>query len=346
MTKEQWEALVAVTQGKWSGPPPVGLIIDSPWLPPWLGMDRMDYFTSERCWLDANLKVVEAFPEVLFLPGFWSEYAMATEPSAFGAKCVWPEGDLPFAEQIIDTMDDIGRIKRPNPRRDGLLPFVIKRLQQTEARINDAGHGIYFAVARGPMNIAAFLMGTTEFLTALRMLPDEVHGLLDTITSFLEEWLQYQKECFPSIDGILLLDDIVGFTGEEDFREFSQPYLKRAFHAFDATVRFFHNDAEGAATAQHCEEIGINLFNFSFQHSIAEMQRFTNGNVALLGNIPPRDVLAVGGPEEVREAIRASLDGVEDMSRVILSCGGGTPPGVPTENIHAMLEARDSLGRG
>ncbi len=343
MTNEQWETLCAVVDGEWQGPMPVGFIVDSPWLPGWAGVDRMDYYASERCWLDVNLAAVQTFLDVLLLPGFWSEYAMATEPSAFGAKCVWPEGDFPFAEKLIEGVEDIARIRRPNPRRDGLLPFVIKRLEQCEAPMNEAGHSVYFAVARGPMNIATFLMGTTEFLTALRMAPDQAHHLLEITTRFLEDWLQYQKECFPSIDGILLLDDMVGFTGEDDFREFSQPYLTRAFNAFDARVRFFHNDAEGTATAQHCEEIGINLFNFSFQHSIAEIQRLTHGNVALLGNIPPRDVLAEGAPADVRDAVRASLRGVEDTRRIILSCGGGMPPGVPEANVRAVVEARDGL---
>jgi len=26
----------------------------------------------------------------MFLPGFWSEYGMCTEPSAFGARCSFP----------------------------------------------------------------------------------------------------------------------------------------------------------------------------------------------------------------------------------------------------------------
>ena len=35
----------------------------------------------------------------MFLPGFWSEYGMCTEPSAFGAKCVWYENAFPSVEQ-------------------------------------------------------------------------------------------------------------------------------------------------------------------------------------------------------------------------------------------------------
>ena len=40
----------------------------------------MDYFTSDALWLEANLKAIREFPDVLFLPGFWSEYGMCTEP--------------------------------------------------------------------------------------------------------------------------------------------------------------------------------------------------------------------------------------------------------------------------
>ncbi len=343
MTQSQWETLVRVVKGEPVEPIPVGFIVDSPWLPAWAGMSMLDYFASEEHWLDAHSKAAETFPDVIFLPGFWSEYGMCTEPSAFGAKCVWYENDFPFAGKVLNDIAEARRITPPDPRTDGLLPFVIARLRHMQQRIRKSGHFIRFAVARGPLNIASFFMGTTEFLTALRTDPDGVHALLKTITTFLEDWLQYQKECFPTIDGILLLDDIVGFCGEDDFREFALPYLKQAFAAFNASIRFFHNDAEGTVTARHCTDIGINLFNFSFQHSIAEMRELTNYQVALLGNIPPRDILALGTPNMVRQAVIDSVRGVSDTRRIILSCGGGMPPDVSSDNIHAFVAGRDAL---
>jgi uroporphyrinogen-III decarboxylase len=33
------------------------------------------------------------------------------------------------------------------------------------------------------------------------------------------------------------------------------------------------------------------------------------------------------------------LDSLEDHSRLIVSCGGGMPPDVPTENIRALIDA-------
>jgi len=342
MTHEQWKKLLAVINGELIKPLLVGFIIDSPWLPGWAGIPIIDYFSSEQMWFEANLKAVGCFPDIMFLPGFWAEFGMCTEPSAFGSKCSWPENEFPYPDKIITDVSRVDSIHKPDPGTDGLLPFVLNRLKRYQNQIEKTGHAIKFAVSRGPLNIAAFLMGSTEFLTAIRTNPNQMHKLLDTVTDFIIDWLELQAETFPSIDGVFILDDIVGFVGEEDFREMALPYLARIFQSFETSVKFFHNDAAGLVCAPHLSEIGVNLFNFSYQHTLTEMKKLTNNAVTLFGNIPPRDVLAAGTPEDVRNSVKAACDSVEDKRRIILSCGGGMPPGVSTENIKAFLSA----GRG
>jgi uroporphyrinogen decarboxylase len=61
--------------------------------------------------------------------------------------------------------------------------------------------------------------------------------------------------------------------------------------------------------------------------------------LAILGNIPPRDVLAKGSPTDVRAAVKKLLADTPDTSRLILSCAGGMPPAVSTENVRAFIEA-------
>jgi uroporphyrinogen decarboxylase len=91
--------------------------------------------------------------------------------------------------------------------------------------------------------------------------------------------------------------------------------------------------------APHRADIGINLFNFSFNHPLAEMRQLAGDSVVLLGNLPTVEVLADGSPEQVGEAVTEMKNSVDDLSRIILSCGGGMPPNVSTENIRAFLEA-------
>ena len=336
MNDKQWETLIAVIRGERVSPLPTGFIIDSPWLPKWAGHTILDYFTDERVFLKANLEAVKAFPDTLFFPGFWSEYGMCTEPSAFGAISVWEENEFPFARKVIHSPSDVEKMVRPNPRKDGLLPFVLKRLEHLQPEIEKAGHKIRFAVARGPLNIASFLMGATEFMTALKTDPAPIHHLLEIVTDFLQEWIAVQREHFPAIDGILILDDIVGFISRKDFETFGLPYFEKLY-GIDVTVKFFHNDAPCKASAPFLPEIGINLLNFGIQHSIAEMKEWTGNRITLLGNIPPRDILATGTPADVRRATDDLLHSLEDRSHLIVSCGGGMPPDVPSENIRAMI---------
>jgi len=342
MNQQQWETLVAVVRGETLRPLPTGFIIDSPWLPGWAGHTILDYFTDERLFLEDNLEAIRTFPRAIFLPGFWSEYGMCTEPSAFGAVSVWEPDEFPFARKVLRSAAEVDRLEKPNARKDGLLPFVIKRLQHLEPEIRRAGHEIRFAVARGPLNIASFLMGTTEFLTALKTDPERMHQLLGIATDFLVEWIAWQRECFPSIDGILLLDDIVGFVSRRDCESFALPYLKRVYDT-DVTVKFFHNDAPCKACAPLLPDAGINFLNFGVQHTLNEMRAWTGDKITLLGNLPPRDVLAAGTPADVERGVREMLGAVESRARLVASCGGGMPPGVKSANIEAFLATVDAV---
>lgn len=215
---------------------------------------------------------------------------------------------------------------------------MLRRLKLARPAIEERGHTIRFAVARGPLNVAAFLMGTMEFVMATKTNPAETHQLLELISDYMINWIRLQKEEIPTIDGILLLDDIVGFFSPEDVREFALPYLKRVFAAFDARVRFFHNDADGRPCAPVLNEMGVNLFNYSYKHSMREIRQLAGPKVALLGGIAPRDVLALGTEEQVRKATRRVIDDAGDMPGIIFSVGGGVSPGTPTRNIRAFLD--------
>ncbi|MEI6175689.1 MAG: uroporphyrinogen decarboxylase family protein [Verrucomicrobiota bacterium] len=339
MTDSHWNQLLAVLNGEIIQPMPMGFIIDCPWLPGWAGMNIADYLTSDELWFEANRKAIETFPEFMFLPGFWSEFGMCTEPSAFGARCVFPINEFPHAEKVVEEPEQAAKLVEPNPATDGLLPFMLSRLKRAQPKIEEMGHKIRFSVSRGPLNIATFLMGTTEFLMGIKTDPDEMHAMLRTITRFLKNWHALQRETFPTIDGMMMLDDIVGFLSEADFLEFGFPYLKEIYDT-DVTVRFFHNDAPCAQSLKHYPEMGVNLYNPGIQTPLEEMRAMEGGHLTILGVIPPRDVLASGSADDVANAVEKLMaNTATNPSRLILSCAGGMPPATSTENLRAFSDA-------
>lgn len=339
MTDSQWDELLRILSGELLDPLPVGFLVDGPWFAALSGMSLLDYLTDSRGWLEANLEATRRFPDVLWLPGFWAEFGMISNPPSFGAKCIWPEDGFPTCDKVLRGYEEIDQLPVPDVRTDGLLPLIMQRLKQNQAAMEHAGHRIRFATSHGPFTIASYVLGQSEFLMGMRTVPDAIHELLRRVTKYIVNWLKYQRETFPTIDGVLVLDDLIGFVGEADFREFALPCMCEAFNALEVSVRFLHNDAHGLVTARFLEAMRVNLFNFSFEHPVNQIRELAGDRVTLLGNVPPRDILAFGTCEDTRAAVADLLASVHDARRLIVSGGGFTPGPFTKEKIQAFCSA-------
>ena len=60
---------------------------------------------------------------------------------------------------------------------------------------------------------------------------------------------------------------------------------------------------------------------------------------SLVGNVPPRDVLANGKPDDVEIAVMKACNEIISHEKIIWSAGGGMPPGVKNQNISAFRNA-------
>ncbi|MCB0748705.1 MAG: uroporphyrinogen decarboxylase, partial [Ignavibacteriae bacterium] len=116
------------------------------------------------------------------------------------------------------------------------------------------------------------------------------------------------------------------------------PYFKELY-SYDVNVKFLHNDAPCKASASFLPEMGVNLFNMGFEVTLNELKELTKNKVTLVGNLPPRDVLASGSEEDIMIKTRELMDSFKDKSRIIMSCGGGMPPGVSSANISSFIKA-------
>jgi uroporphyrinogen-III decarboxylase len=318
---------------------PVALIVDSPWLPGYVGIDTRDYFLFPDQWLQINLDLLKRFPDAVWIPGFWVEFGMAAEPSAFGCKLRFHSDRPPSIEPVVSDLSHWAKCAPVNPADNGLMPLVLRLYQKMDQRLRADGLGIRMVAARGPMTTASWVMGVTPLMKGLSKQPEEMSKFLDTITTSLIRWLEAQLETLQQPEGIMLLDDLVGMVSPRMYQTLVEPHLKRIFTHFSGLLRIYHNDTPCPHLLENLAPAGFDVFNFSHETDIALVKEKMGGRVALMGNVAPLGLGVRGTPEQVYAAAMQCLDKAAPGGGMILSFGGGVSPGTLPENIDALLEA-------
>jgi len=77
-----WERFKQAARLEEPDPVPVGLIVDSPWLPGYAGMDTRDYFLFPDQWLEINLGLLDRFPEAVRALRLWHESVVSQGPAS------------------------------------------------------------------------------------------------------------------------------------------------------------------------------------------------------------------------------------------------------------------------
>ena len=345
MTKTQWALFRSILRGEAEGLS-VGLIVDSPWMPGYCGISTMDFFARPDEWFSAYTKIKKDFPDVLFLPDWWMEYGMATEPSGFGVRFNFYDDNLPTVHPLSEDMDDaeetIRNLAVPNPKKDGLMPLLLNLQRYIRPRLEEIGEQINIVSTRGPLTIASHLFSVSEFLMCAKSDPDTVHKLLKKTTKLCIDWLCAQLENVGTAEGILVLDDVTGFFGKDDYEELAHPYFKQIFSAFPEHLHLFHNDTDNDVCFSYMEDMGVDLFNFTYLKDIGATRKQAGEKVALLGNVPPM-ALVRNSPDEVyalaKECIESYIASCGSTKGLLLSVGGGVPMEAKGECIDAMIKA-------
>jgi uroporphyrinogen-III decarboxylase len=331
MLPEHWDIFKRAARLERLDAIPMALIIDSPWIPGYLGLKHMDYYLDPELWFQSNLRVMREYPDIIMVPSWWMEYGMAAEPSVLGAKIKFWQNNTPSEYHTLYRLDDIDRFPEYEVEADAFAAMTLHRIKMHRQRILDHGYILPLVTSRGPLCTAGFVRGTTDFMIDLVENPQGAHRLIDLCTRVVIDWLKAQQA--------VMGDDVEGIINEVHYEEFAHPYLKRICDAFpDDWVKIYHNDAEVDACLDHLPDCGFNVLNWGKQKDIREVKQRVGDRMCLLGNVNPLEIGVRGTPAEVREATLDVLEGAGGEG-IILSVGGGTSPGMPRENILAMQDA-------
>jgi uroporphyrinogen decarboxylase len=266
--------------------------------------------------------------------------------TALGADVVYPKDSLPHP--VTDYLSDYAMLDNMEPVDPYKDQPVKNKLEALNILAEEAEGivGISSSVG-GAMTIASYLRGAENLLKDLRKNPDEVKKLLNFI-------VQSQKNCIDAFApyGVRIsLGDPVSsgsLLSPKLFKEFSYPALKEiSDYAYEKTGKkaTLHICGKTERNWEAIRQLNLASYSLDNQSDLAEALDFFGDKMAVVGNIPPVDIMHQGTEEEIHKAVKESIQvGQASGHSHIVAFGCDIPAQAPVENLDYYMDAVRTYG--
>ncbi|MCS7116582.1 MAG: uroporphyrinogen decarboxylase family protein [Nitrososphaerota archaeon] len=299
-----------------------------------------------------QLRLVESFPDILFLPGIWPDFNYTVEASALGCKVIFKEDAPPRVESTLKRFEDVEHLEVPDPYTDGLMPLALEAYQYMVDHLPiDLRYGYRYlegmAVAMGPMDIASLIVGYDNLLLNLHKNPDLIHHLMKITTRTVIEWIEAQCSVTGGKRLVILFEDSISFLSKAQYLKFSNPYLKEICEKFtgSGTIIILHSCANIMHILSEIQKLPINILHYGPDITTSKVKNMLKDKICLMGGLSPYNEIIKGKPIDVIQACKRVIEEGGYNGGFILSVSGSVPVGTPIENIRAIVEASKLYGK-
>jgi hypothetical protein len=181
-----------------------------------------------------------------YLPFLMPWYGTGVLASGFGVPVKFLDRMDPAVDlATIREVEQLKDLKRPDPRKDGLMPRVLDTIRTMRQR-GDLPVGV--TDCQGPLTTALQIVGYDKLIYWMYDHPQAIHDLMQQVTDVLIDWVRLQKEVagqridddayvlgvkIPAgFGGVWISDDDSVIFGNDLYREFVLPYNSQVLRAF------------------------------------------------------------------------------------------------------------------
>ena len=262
---------------------------------------------------------------------------------AMGTKLHYPEDDVPrFETPAIESPEQAADLA-PAPADAGSLPVYLEAIEVANAEVGE--EVIVSCCYAAPFTTAAMLMGTDQFVRALRRNPEAAHQLLQAA---LETTLTFTQAVLAAGGLPVAVDPAASCSliGPRQYEEFAAPYTAPMIAAIHAAglPAVLHICGRTNLIWSQMADSGADCLSVD-KEDLAEVKQGVQERVCLFGNVPPVAALLCGTPRSVEESVRECIaKGGDSAHGFIVGSGCEVPLETPPENLDAMLAAVRKYG--
>jgi uroporphyrinogen decarboxylase len=259
---------------------------------------------------------------------------LSAEAEACGCKVKIPEDAMPsVVEHLpIETVEDVKKLKIPDPFTAGRLPVFIEATKLFKKRFAL----LQMAVSSGPFTLAAELLGVDIIARKIFKDPPLVHALMQYSLNVILRHSRALIEAGAAVIG--LGDPTCSLLSAKAYAEFILPYHQQYVKEIPVPV-IIHV----CGTANHLVELicksGSAGVSLDSPTDVTQLKDRVPANTVIFGNLSPVDVLLFKKPAEVRTCTHALMQEMKDFPNYAVMSGCDLPVNTPIENVGAMVKA-------
>jgi uroporphyrinogen decarboxylase len=259
---------------------------------------------------------------------------LTAEAEACGSKIKMPEDALPYVVEHlpIKTIEDIKKLRIPDPSTDGRLPVFIEATALFKKRFALP----QFAIATGPFTLASELIGTDIIARKVFKDPPLVHALMQFSLKVLQRYSHALFEAGADLIG--LGDPSCSLVSAKAFAEFILPYHQQYVKEMPVPVTL-HVCGQATHLVELLCETGTAGMSLDTPTDVTKLKDRVPVNTMIFGNLSPVEVLMMKKPAEVRASTHALMQDMEDFPNFAVMSGCDLPIDTPIENVGAMIKA-------
>lgn len=276
------------------------------------------------------------------------ENGTAALAEACGVQVQYQSNSAPVAKvPAIKSLDEVNRLKIPDPYKDPLLSQLLKATQLVVEEIGDQAF-IIGRADQGPFSLACEIRGMSEFLLdiALNEKPNQINQLLDFCRQVCHRYAIAQIE--QGAHGTSIGNSTSGpdVISPKYYRKFAYPHVKKLVSDLKSKniILAYHICGNSTPIITEMVDSGAAILEIDQKADLRKSKNAAAGKTTLLGPIDPSDVMANAAADVVVEKCREALEILAPGGGFILGPGCALPASTPDENIHAMIETAKEFG--
>lgn len=307
------------------------------------GLPMCDVFRNGKLLAEAMLKAWQEFGQDMIL----LETGTACNAQSCGSEVVYLEDSAPVADKpIISSLKEVARLRVPDPYRTFPMCEVLKA---TRILAREAGQSVWICARadQGPMSLAAQIRGLDAFMMdiALGEEPELIHALLDFSRRVATRYALALIECGGHSTSFGESASGPELLSPRHYRHYAWRYQKRMAEELRQRGIILHSHICGntGPITEDFVAAGAPVLEVDHKTEPRQLKDAARQKACLLGNINTT-MMAFGTPSDIDAACKELMAIWKPDSGFVLGAGCALGPEVPSENIHALVEAAKRYG--